>query len=105
MRVSRNSSTKGDEKKLVSITKGAIGKNVTVKVRYDCTSYEVSRRIEGEDEDFVFIGKGSYVPSHAGKVSFRWGIYQGSKPGSKIGQDCILLVAGVKLTRSDEKEK
>ena len=92
----------GDNKDKEDIAKGAVGKNVTVKVRYDGKDYEVSKRIEGEDKDFVFVGKGSYVPAFKGKVTFRWGIYQGSKPGSKIKQDCILFVTGVKLSRSGE---
>jgi len=96
---------KGDEEKKVLIAKDAIGKNVTVKVRYDGRDYEVSRRIEGQDKDFVFVGKGTYPPTHKGKVGFRWGIYQGSKPGSSIKQDCILFVTGVKLTRSPAGEK
>lgn len=62
---------KGDEEKSVSIAKDAIGKNVTVKVRYDGKGYEVSRRIEGQDEDFVFVGRGTYEPAHDRKVGFR----------------------------------
>lgn len=89
----------GDEEKVVPIAKDAIGKNVTVKVRYDGKGYEVFRRIEGQDKDFVFVGKGTYEPTQKGKVGFRWGIYQGSRPGSSIGQDCILFVTGVKLSR------
>ena len=96
---------KGDEERSVPLAKGAIGKNVTVKVRYDGEAYEVSRRIEGQDSDFVFVGKGSYVPAFKRKVIFRWGIYQGSKPGSSIAQDCILFVTGVKLSRSGEDGK
>ncbi len=96
---------KGDEKKTVPVAKDAVGKNVTVKVRYDGKGYEVSRRIEGKDKDFVFVGKGTYEPAPNRKVGFRWGIYQGSKPGSSIKQDCILFVTGVKLTRSPAAKK
>lgn len=91
---------KAGEEKKVLIAKDAVGKNVTVKVRYDGNGYEVSRKIEGQDGDFVFVGKGTYPPTQQGKVAFRWGIYQGSKPGSSIAQDCMLFVTGVKLTRS-----
>lgn len=93
---------KGDEKKNVLIAEDVIGKNVTVKVRFDGkTTYEVYRKIHGQDDDFVFVGKGTYHLNYADKVGFRWGIYQGSKSGSSIREDCILFVTGVEISYAE----
>lgn len=96
---------KGKENKKVLIADNAIGKNVTVKVRFDGkTQYEVYRKIHGKDDGFVFVGKGSYHLNYGDKVGFRWGIYQGSKPGSSIRDDCLLFVTGVKISYTDSAQ-
>jgi hypothetical protein len=90
---------KGKEKKEVVVAKDVIGKSVTMKVRFDGKSkYDAYRKIHGQDDDFVFVGAGSYTENHSDKVGFRWGIYQGSKPGSSIREDCLLFVTGVKIS-------
>ncbi len=92
---------KGDEEKQVLVTEDAIGKNVSFKVRFDGkTKYEVYAKVHGRDDTFVLVGKGSYHQNYGDKVGFRWGIYQGSKPGSRIRQDCMLFVTGVKISYS-----
>jgi hypothetical protein len=89
---------KDGEKKKVLIAKDVVGKPVTCRVRFDGkTKYEVRRKIHGVDKDFVFVGAGTYHPHHGDKVGLRWGIYQGSKPGSKVQEDCLLLVTGVQI--------
>jgi hypothetical protein len=89
---------KGDEEKKVLIAQNVIGKNVTVKVRFDGkTKYEVYRKIHSQDKDFVFVGAGTYHQHYGKRLEYRWGIYQGSKPGSRILQDCMLFVTGVKI--------
>jgi len=81
------------------IAQDVVGKNVSVRVCYDGrTQYEVYRKIHGEDADFVFVGAGTYHRNAAETVGFRWGIYQGSRPGSSIQQDCLLLVTGVNVS-------
>ncbi len=92
---------KGDQEKKVMVAEGALGKNVTVKVRFDgMTRYEAYRKIDGQDEEFVFVGAGTYHQHYGEKVTFRWGIYQGSKPDSKVTEDCMLFVTGVKIRYS-----
>lgn len=87
---------KGDEGNKVLVAKDVVGRNVTVRVRFDGkTRYEVYRKIHGRDADFVFVGAGTYHLHYGKKLTFRWGIYQGSKPGSKVAEDCMLFVTGV----------
>ncbi len=87
------------EERTVSIGKDLVGVGVTVKVLFDGhTTYEVFRKIHGRDNDFVFVGSGTYNENGNDNVGFRWGIYQGSKPGSKIGEDCMVFVTGISIS-------
>jgi len=97
---------KGNEEKKVVVAKDVIGTNVSFRILFDGkTKYEVYARVHGRDDKFLSIGKGTYHPHCGDKVGFRWGIYQGSTPESKVSEDCMLFVTGVKIRYLKAGEK
>ncbi|HEX5790099.1 MAG TPA: hypothetical protein VFY13_03050 [Luteolibacter sp.] len=71
------------------------GKSICIKVRANGRDYEVFSREPLGGQEWKFVTKGNYVPAEGGKISFRWGMYCGSKKGESIRKDALLFVSGV----------
>ena len=72
------------------------GKSLSVKVRANGEDYEVYQKDPLDKGPWKFVTKGSYTKAQ-GKISFRWGIYCGSKKGNAVPNDGLLFVTGVKF--------
>jgi hypothetical protein len=73
------------------------GKSLSIKVRANGTEYEVYQKNPLDAGPWKFVTKGSYLPSPERSVSFRWGMYVGSKKGQTVPNDGLLLVTGVTM--------
>ena len=81
----------------IVLAKDMTGKSLSIKVRANGKDYEVYQKNPMEKGPWKFVTKGSYIPSQEKSVSFRWGMYVGSKKGQTVPKDGLLLVTGVSV--------
>ncbi len=81
----------------VVLGENMVGKSLSIKVRANGKDYEVFSREPLGNAEWKFVTQGTYVPAEGGKISFRWGMYCGSKKGESIKKDALLFVSGVVL--------
>ena len=84
----------GMESRIV-LASNMTGKSLSLKVRANGTDYEVYQKDPLAADVWKIVTKGSYIPSPEKSVSFRWGMYAGSKKGQTIPSDALLLVSGM----------
>ncbi len=72
------------------------GKSLSIKVRANGHEYEVYQK-PPLDEAWKLVTKGSYHKAEDNKVSFRWGMYCGSKAGMSIKKDAMIFVTGATI--------
>lgn len=72
-----------------------VGKSLSLKVRANGKDYEVFTREPLGNPEWKYVTKGTYVPAEGGRISFRWGMYCGSKKGESVKRDGLLFVSGV----------
>lgn len=70
------------------------GKSIAIKVRANGESYEVFKKNPVGGGDWELVTKGTYAKALENKISFRWGMYCGSKKGLSVSKDAMLLVTG-----------
>lgn len=74
-----------------------LGKSLSVKVRANGTDYELYQKNPLDEVPWKLVTKGSYTAARDNKISFRWGMYCGSKKGNTIPRDALLIVSGVTI--------
>lgn len=85
----------GQERKIV-MAENMVGKSLSLKVRANGEDYEVYQKEPLDQGPWKLVTKGSYAKAQ-GKISFRWGMYCGSKKGQTVPNDALLFVTGVKF--------
>ncbi len=73
------------------------GKSLSIKVRANGRDYEVYYKPPLDEGPWKLAAKGSYTQANDNKISFRWGMYAGSKKGRSIPDDAMLFVSGVTI--------
>lgn len=73
------------------------GKSLSIKVRANGRDYEVYQKAPLDPGPWKLAAKGSYTPAKDDKISFRWGIYVGSKKGMSVPNDALLFVSGATI--------
>lgn len=73
------------------------GKSLSIKVRANGEDYEVYQKDPLDAGPWKLVTKGSYAKAQNNKISFRWGIYVGSKKGESVKNDALLFVTGVTI--------
>lgn len=80
----------------VVLAEDMTGKSLRIKVRANGTDYEVFCKNPTDTASWGEpIAKGSYKPAVDNQISFRWGMYCGSKKGQSISKNAMLLVSDV----------
>jgi hypothetical protein len=72
------------------------GKSIAIKVRANGESYEVFKKNPVGGGDWELVTKGTYAKALENKISFRWGMYCGSKKGQSVTKDAMLFVTGAR---------
>ena len=85
-----------DAEKKVTLAENLVGKSLSVKVRANGEDWEVYQKDPLDQGPWKLVTKGSYTKAQ-GKISFRWGMYCGSKKGQSVPNDALLFVTGVKI--------
>lgn len=86
----------GMEREIV-IAENMAGKSLSIKVRANGTDYEVFQKLPLDAGSWKLVTKGSFTPAKDNKISFRWGMYCGSKKGQTIPNDALLFVTGAAI--------
>lgn len=82
--------------KTITLAKNMVGKSLRIRVRANGTDYEVFCKDPTDEKPWGKpVATGSYKPAVDRKISFRWGMYSGSKKGHSISNDALLFVSGV----------
>lgn len=89
----------------IPIAAGMQGKSISIKVRANGTDYEVHQRAPLDKGEWKFVAKGSFTKAEDSKISFRWGMYAGSKKGESIKNDALLFVTSVSISGAKQPAK
>jgi len=92
----RRNKVPGTEREII-MGENMQGKSLAVKVRANGADYEVYQKSPLEDGPWKLVTKGSYTQAKDNKISFRWGMYCGSKKGQSIPKDSMLFVSGATI--------
>ena len=84
---------KAGEEKRITLAENMVGKSLGIKVRANGKDYEVYRRTT-PDAPYELMANGSYTQARDNKISFRWGMYVGSRKGQSVPKDAMLFVTG-----------
>ncbi|HEY3322857.1 MAG TPA: hypothetical protein VGP72_20550 [Planctomycetota bacterium] len=72
-------------------------KSISVKVRANGEDYEVYQKAPVDAGPWKLVTKGSCTKAQDNKISFRWGMYCGSKKGQTVPNDGMIFVTGVSI--------
>ncbi|MCX7008234.1 MAG: hypothetical protein NTY53_13475 [Kiritimatiellaeota bacterium] len=86
----------GMEREIV-IAENMVGKSLSIKVRANGDDYEVYQKAPLDKGEWKLVTKGSFTKAKDSKISFRWGMYAGSKKGEAIKNDALLFVTSVTI--------
>lgn len=92
---SRRRPVAGMEKR-ITLAQNMTGKSLSIKVRANGEAYEVYQK-SPFDEAWKPVTTGTYLKAEDNKISFRWGMYCGSKAGMSIKKDAMLFVTGATI--------
>ncbi len=81
----------------IMMAENMVGKSMSFKVRANGEDYEVYQKAPLDAGSWKLVTKGSFTKAEDNKISFRWGIYCGSKKGQTVPNDALLFVSGVTL--------
>jgi len=59
--------------------------------------YEVYQKEPLDRGDWKLVTRGSHTRAQDNKISFRWGMYAGSRMGESIKNDALLFVTGATI--------
>jgi len=82
--------------KTVTIAENMVGKSISIKVRANGEDWEVYQKSPLDDGPWKLVTKDSYTKAKD-KISFRWGMYCGSKKGQTVPNDAMIFVTGIKI--------
>ncbi|MEI8291372.1 MAG: hypothetical protein WCH99_18030 [Verrucomicrobiota bacterium] len=85
-----------DAERKVTLAEKMVGKSLRVKVRANGEDWEVYQKDPLDQGPWKLVTKGFYTKAQ-GKISFRWGMYCGSKKGQSVPNNALLFVTGVKI--------
>ncbi|MES2981184.1 MAG: hypothetical protein V4727_02630 [Verrucomicrobiota bacterium] len=80
----------------ITLAEKMTGKSLSVKIRSNGHEYEVYQK-PPLDEAWKLVTKGSYPKAEDNIISFRWGMYCGSKPSMSIKKDAMMFVTGATI--------
>ena len=86
----------GMERAIV-MAENMVGKSLSVKVRANGEDYEVYQKAPLDAGPWKLVTKGSFTMAKDNKISFRWGMYCGSKKGHAVSNDALLFVTGATI--------
>jgi len=92
----RRRPTPGLEKEIV-LAEDMVNKSFGLKVRANGEAYEVYQKVPLGDGPWKLVTNGTYTKAQDNKISFRWGMYVGSKKGQTVPDDGLLFVTGVTI--------
>lgn len=81
----------------IGLAQNMAGKSLSVKVRANGVDYEVYQKAPLDDRPWTLVTKGSFTPAKDNTISFRWGMYCGSKKGKTVPNDALLFVTGAAI--------
>jgi hypothetical protein len=79
----------------IGMAQNMVGKSLSVKVRANGENYEVYQKAPLDAGAWKLVTKGSGPKAKDNKISFRWGMYCGSKKGQTVPNDAMIFVTGV----------
>jgi hypothetical protein len=79
----------------ISMAQNTAGKSLSVKVRANGADYEVYQKAPLDSGPWKLVTKGTGPKAKDNKISFRWGMYCGSKKGQTVPNDAMIFVTGV----------
>jgi hypothetical protein len=86
----------GEAKELL-VARNMVGTSLRIKVRANGTDYEVYQTAPLGPGDWKLVARGSFTAAKDNKISFRWGMYCGSRKGQSVPNDALLFVTGVQI--------
>jgi len=86
----------GEAKELL-VARNMVGTSLRIKVRANGTDYEVYQKAPLGPGDWKLVARGSFTAAKDNKISFRWGMYCGSRKGQSVPNDALLFVTGVQI--------
>ncbi len=86
----------GMEREIV-MSQNMVGKSLSLKVRANGADYAVYQKAPLDTGDWKLVTQGNFTPAKDNKISFRWGLYCGSKKGQTVPTDALLFVSGVTI--------
>lgn len=92
----RRRPVRGEDRE-VPVAANMQGKSISFKVRANGTDYEVYQKAPLDVAAWKLVTRGSFTKAQDNKISFRWGMYAGSKKGEAIKNDALLFVTGVAI--------
>ena len=81
----------------IAIAENMVGKSLSLKVRANGEDYEVYQKAPLDEGPWKLVTKGSYTQAKDNMISFRWGMYCGSKKGQTVPNDALLFVTGATI--------
>ncbi len=81
----------------IAMAENMVGKSLSVKVRANGEDYEVYQKAPLDAGPWKLVTKGSFTKASDNKISFRWGMYCGSKKGQTIPNDAMIFVTGATI--------
>ena len=86
----------GMERRIV-MAENMAGKSLSIKVRANGADYEIYQKEPLTPGPWKLVTKGSYTKAKDNQISFRWGMYCGSKKGLTVPNDALLFVTGATI--------
>ena len=86
----------GMEQRIV-IAENMVGKSLSIKVRANGEEYELYQKDPLDEGPWKLVTIGSYTKAEDQQISFRWGMYVGSKKGRSVPNDALIFVTGVTI--------
>ena len=84
------------QERIIVMAENMTGQSLSIKVRANGEDYEVYKKTPLDQSPWKLVTRGSYTKAQ-GKISFRWGMYCGSKKGQSVANDGLLFVTGVTM--------
>jgi hypothetical protein len=92
----RRRSVPGMERR-IPMAENMVGKSLSIKVRANGEEYEVYQKPPLDTGPWKLVTKDSFTKAKDNQISFRWGMYAGSKKGHTVPNDAMIFVTGVRI--------
>jgi hypothetical protein len=81
----------------IPMAQNMTGKSLSIKVRANGEDYEIYQKAPLDAGPWKLVTKGAFTKAKDNKISFRWGMYCGSKKGQTVPNDALLFVTGATI--------